>query len=192
MSMSWRDAPVATDTDGRARLTITAGGRTDLFHDPEGGTPIANAPRALGVPPAGDFQLSARVSVDFGQTYDAGVLLVWAGAAHWAKLCFERSPQGENMAVSVVTRGRSDDANGFTVAPAEPLWLRVSRLGPAWAFHARTDADPWRFVRYFALDEPEPAEVGFEAQSPLGDGCRVSFDDIAFTAGRLASLRDGD
>jgi regulation of enolase protein 1 (concanavalin A-like superfamily) len=177
--------------DGRATLRVVAPGRTDMFHDPAGGAPVRNAPRGLGVPPPGDFRLSARVSVGFAETFDAGVLLVWAGERHWAKLCFEYSPQGEGMAVSVVTRDLSDDANGFTVGPGERLWLRVSRVGAAWAFHAHSRDRPWSLVRHFSLDEPIPATVGFEAQSPLGTGCTVTFDEIAFTAGTLADLRNG-
>lgn len=193
MPLTWDEPPPSSDTDGVARLSVVAGGRTDMFHDPDGETRTLNAPRALGSPPAGDFQLSARVSVQFGQTYDAGALLVWAGESHWAKLCFERSPQGETMPVSVVTRGRSDDANGAAAPPDQPIWLRISRLGPAWAFHASRDGLMWSFVRHFTLDAPAPApvSVGFVAQSPLGDGCRVTFDHITFTAARLADLRSG-
>ena len=152
---------------------------------------MRSARRGLFRPPAGDFQLSARVTVGFADAFDAGVLLVWAGEQHWAKLCFERSPRGDPMAVSVVTRGSSDDANGFTVPPGEPLWLRVSRIGSAWAFHAHPQDRPWAFVRHFLLDEPTPAAVGFEAQSPVGAGCPVAFDEIAFTPTTLPDLRDG-
>ncbi|MDL4814253.1 hypothetical protein QP089_08265 [Actinomadura sp. OS1-43] len=35
------------------------------------------------------------------------------------------------------------------------------------------------------------AAIGFEAQSPTGDGCRVTFDDIRFTAESLSDPRDG-
>jgi uncharacterized protein len=195
MSLAGELPPGAAGTDHRASLTLVASGRTDMFHDPAGGARTLNAPRMLGSPPGGDFRLSARVSVDFGETYDAGALLVWAGPANWAKLCFERSPQGEPMAVSVVTRGLSDDANAFVVPAGQPLWLRISRLGLAWAFHAHLQDQAWKFVRHFALDEASaPAvgiAVGFVAQSPLGDGCRVRFDDISFTAGTLADLRSG-
>jgi regulation of enolase protein 1 (concanavalin A-like superfamily) len=192
MPLTWDEPPESTENDGAARLTVVAGARTDMFHNPDDGVRTLNAPRALGTPPAGDFQLSARVSVEFGQTYDAGALLVWAGGSHWAKLCFERSPQGETMPVSVVTRGLSDDANGAAAPAGQPIWLRVSRLGPAWAFHASLDGLMWSFVRHFSLDAPSTVvTVGFVAQSPLGDGCRVTFDDIAFTTDTLADLRSG-
>jgi len=198
MPLRWDEPPERwslTDGDGGgAVLTVTAGPRTDLFADPGGGPATVNAPRLLGDPPTGDFQLSARVTVGFAAAFDAGVLLLWAHEHAWAKLCFESSPQGEPMVVSVVTRGVSDDGNAFTV-DGDHVWLRVARLGPAFAFHASTDGSPWRFVRYFTLDTlaPDPASVavGFEAQSPTGDGCTATFDTIRYTAERLSDLRDG-
>ena len=47
-------------------------------------------------------------------------------------------------------------------------------------------------IRFFTLaDTSTPASIGFEAQSPTGDGCVVTFDDIHFTRERLHELRDG-
>jgi uncharacterized protein len=172
-----------------ASLTMAAGSHTDLFVDPEGGLPMLNAPRRLGRP-AGDFQLSARVTVDFAATFDAGVLVLYADDGAWAKLCFERSPQGEPLVVSVVTRGVSDDANAFAVA-GRSVWLRISRLGTAHAFHASTDGSRWLFVRHFALEPADGLSVGFLAQSPAGDGCAVRFDEIAYRPERLTDLRSG-
>jgi regulation of enolase protein 1 (concanavalin A-like superfamily) len=192
MPLTWDVAPASCRSDGAGSLVVHAPAGTDLFVDPETDKPALGAPRLLGSPPDGDFQLQARVTVDFAASYDAGVLLVWAGERSWAKLCFERSPQGVPMVVSVVTRGVSDDANGFTVPAGDPLWLRIARLGPTWAFHASTDGSYWQLVRYFSLDGGvEPVRVGFEAQSPMGEHCRVSFDDITFLAGRLPDLRAG-
>jgi len=181
-----------TLTDLPAEIRMTAAPRTDLFVDPGGSAPTLNAARELGPPPDGPFQLAARVRVEFAGTYDAGALLVWVDEATWGKLCFERSPQGETMAVSVVTRGLSDDGNSFTVPAGDPLWLRISRLGPSWAFHASLDGAYWHFVRHFALGEgAAPVEVGFVAQSPVGEGCAVTFDQITFRPERLEDLRSG-
>lgn len=189
-ALTWQVAPVSSRVDAAA-MTVVAGARTDMFIDPGGGEPVLNAPRLLGPPPPGDFRLAARVRAQLAQTYDAGVLVVWFGERTWAKLCFERSPQGVPMVVSVVTRGESDDANGFTV-DGDQVWLRVSRLGPAWAFHASLDGAYWHLVRYFRLGATqEPVQVGFEAQSPTGPGCEVTFDQITFTSGAPAGLRDG-
>jgi regulation of enolase protein 1 (concanavalin A-like superfamily) len=185
--------------DEPATVTATAGRHTDIFIDPTGGTagstldPAAtlNAPTLLGRAPDGDFQFSARVSVEFAATYDAGVLLTWIDERHWGKLCFELSPDGEPMIVSVVARGVADDANAFVVG-ARTVWLRVSRIDRAFAYHASVDGQAWRMIRYFTLDGPsKPVSIGFEAQSPMGEGCAVTFDEIRFSPTRLAELRDG-
>ena len=108
-----------------------------MFVDPSTGSVSVNAPRLLVTPDEGDFQLHARVEVAFGSTFDAGVLLLWVDERTWAKLCFEYSPQGNPMVVTVVTRGLSDDANGYTV-DGNVVWLRVARRTGAYAFHAST------------------------------------------------------
>lgn len=183
---SWR-----ADPDGVVHGE--GGPRTDIFIDPgsAGAESLLNAATALGEPPAGDYQLSARVTVDFAATFDAGVLLLWADERNWAKLCFEYSPAGQPMIVSVVNRGVSDDANAFDVT-GDTAWLRVSRIGDAYAFHASTDGTAWHLIRVFALADsaPAPVLVGLEAQSPTGDGCEVRFDEIRFAAERLTDLRD--
>jgi regulation of enolase protein 1 (concanavalin A-like superfamily) len=147
-------------------------------------------PPMLVCEPRGDFALSAKVAVDFASSYDAGVLVLFRDALCWAKLCFERSPNGDSMVVSVVNRRVSDDCNHFAVA-ASHIWLRVAGGGDCYAFHASTDGARWRLVRYFALDDPAGISVGFEAQSPTGEGCRVTFDDIRYDAGCQTDLRGG-
>jgi regulation of enolase protein 1 (concanavalin A-like superfamily) len=173
----------------REAIRISAGPRTDLFVDPAGGEPVLNAPMLLGAT-VGDFVFRARVRADLRATFDAGALVLHAGDTTWAKLALERSPQGEAMIVSVVTRGVSDDANGPVVA-GDAVWLRVARIGGACALHASADGDRWDLVRHFALDAPAGLAAGFLAQSPTGDGCTATFDDVRFAARTLAELRDG-
>ena len=136
-ALRWEVPPTSWKA-GDAALVATAGPQTDLFLDPAGSAPKLTAPRLLAAAPAGDFSLSARVSVDFAADFDAGVLMLHATDDTWAKLCFEYSPQGEAMVVSVVTRGVSDDANAFVVDGGQ-VWLRISRHGTAYAFHASED-----------------------------------------------------
>jgi regulation of enolase protein 1 (concanavalin A-like superfamily) len=116
---------------------------------------------------------------------------VWIDDRHWGKLCFELSPDGEPMIVSVVARGVADDANAFVV-DGRTVWLRVSRIDHTFAYHASLNGETWRMIRYFAIDGASTsAALGFEAQSPTGDGCVVTFDDIRFIRERLRDLRDG-
>ncbi|MBC6461797.1 DUF1349 domain-containing protein [Actinomadura sp. HBU206391] len=187
--MRWLLSPTDWSVS-EGELTIAAGPHTDLFVDPETRTKTVTAP-ALVAPLRGDFTLSARVRADLAATFDAGVLVLWAGPRAWAKLCLERSPQGEATIVSVVTRDVSDDCNAFTV-DGDQVWLRISRFGGTFAFHASTDGNHWRLVRLFAHDDASRMEVGFIAQSPTGDGCSVAFDDIRYSPDRPADLRNGD
>ena len=93
----------------------------------------------------------------------------------------------------MVTRGRSDDSNSFEV-DGDTLWLRITRSGQAWAFHASTDGSRWRLLRLFSLGEHEsgePVSVGFLAQSPTGKACTALFEHIAYTPSAPADLRDG-
>jgi hypothetical protein len=188
--LRWLREPRSWSVADEASLSVAAGARTDWFVDPQGASePKLDAPALVGAV-AGDFLLSARVTVDFAQTYDAGVLFVYVADGVWAKLCFEYSPQHEPMVVSVVTRGVSDDCNSFVV-DGTSVWLRVARIGTAFAFHASTDGTSWSFVRHFGLELKGEPSIGFAAQSPTGDGCSVTFDRIAYEATRLGDLRSG-
>ncbi|WP_328772540.1 DUF1349 domain-containing protein [Streptomyces sp. NBC_00286] len=170
-----------------------AGARQDRFVPPtdEALDPAADAPRLLGAP-EGDFQLIARVTVGFSGAFDAGVLYVHVAEREWAKLCLENSPDVPTVC-TVVTRGHSDDANSWTVEGSS-VWLRISRTGRAFAFHASKDGKRWTFVRLFTLADEKAsgaALVGFMTQSPLGEGCVVTYDGIEFLPDWPADLRDG-
>jgi hypothetical protein len=172
-------------------LTLAGGARSDLFIDPAGDEAARpDAGRWTGLPGEADFALAARVTVGFGATFDAGALLVYLSERRWAKICHELSPQGRPTAVTVVTRGTSDDSNSFETGGG-PLWLRVSRSRRAWAFHASTDGAYWQLLRYFTLGEASGARVGFLAQSPRGPGCTALFDAISYAPRAPAHLRDG-
>lgn len=175
-------------------LSVRTGPRQDLFVPPagEGLDPASDAPRLLGTPPTGDFQLIARVSVDFAGAGDAGALHLHVGDREWAKLCLELSPDTPTIC-SVVTRGYSDDVNS-AVVEGDSVWLRISRTGKAFAFHVSADGERWTFVRVFALGDAGAsagARVGFLAQSPLADGCAATFDSVVFRGYGPKGMRDG-
>ena len=183
--------PACQATVSGGSLILTSGAKSDLFIDPEGGEGARpDAGRLTGLPGDLDFTLSARVTVRFGSVFDAGVLLLYLSERRWAKLCYELSPQQRPTAVTVVTHGTSDDCNSFETAGG-PLWLRITRSGRAWAFHASEDGAWWRLLRYFTLGEASGARVGFLAQSPTGPGCTAVFEEIACKPGAPADLRDG-
>ncbi|GMK59039.1 hypothetical protein CspeluHIS016_0700540 [Cutaneotrichosporon spelunceum] len=181
----------ASTVDGG--LELVAHAATDWVVDPLGSPPVLNA-CPLGFAAPATFSLSARVSVNGPRTeFDAPVLMVWRDDAHWAKLCFERSPTGQIGPVSVINNGEtSDDANAYTLPEGKDghMWLRLSRVAEGtFVFHASTDGKWWDFVRIFRLSGTD-WRVGFLSQSPTGPGCAARFDEIHLGAAPT-SLRDG-
>jgi regulation of enolase protein 1 (concanavalin A-like superfamily) len=116
--------------------------------------------------------------------------MVYESPRAWAKFCLELSPQGLPMIVSVVTRGVSDDCNAFAVNG--PVYMRIAKLEKAYAFHVSQDGSSWDLIRYFKLEDNPNVQLGFEAQSPTGNGCTASFRDIRFEARLLKELRSGE
>ena len=169
---------------------LSAGPGTDWFIDPATGAATASAPLRL-IAPTGDFQLRALVRTSLRATFDAGTLFVHGGPDTWAKLALERSPEGADTIVTVVTRGVSDDANGVVVPVAGQAWLRVARIGRVYAFHHSGDGARWTLARLFTLGPVDGHRVGVGAQSPVGEGLLVTFSEIALLGSTLADVRDG-
>jgi regulation of enolase protein 1 (concanavalin A-like superfamily) len=188
-ALRWTGEPGgATFEDGTLELVASAG--VDWSNDATGG-PDQQRATALAFESPEWFSLAARVAVTAPRsTFDAGALALWADADHWAKLCFEFSPQSHAMVVSVVTNEFSDDVNSTLVA-ADSVHLRIVRVGPGWAFHSSADGEHWDFVRLFRLQTALPVHVGFLAQAPLGERCIARFDEIVLRDDIPRDLRDG-
>lgn len=135
-----------TTDEATATLTAAAAAHSDIFIDPGADSQLnaesmLNAATLLGVPPEGDFQFSARVTVDFESTFDAGVLLLWIDDRNWGKLCFEFSPDREPMMDGVAARlpnrsrlrlpripRRQDLADDPLLHPRRHIHARLHRL----------------------------------------------------------------
>src|SRR5512140_156683 len=129
----WKNQPMSSRVGPKGSLTILAGEHTDWFNDPAGNEPQDSAPCALFVPPDPTFIVSAKVAINFVSTFDAGALQLRASEDHWAKLCFEYSPQQQPMIVSVVTLGKSDDCNSVPIEGQE-VYLRMAITPQTLAF----------------------------------------------------------
>jgi len=186
-ALQWKNQPVDSKLEGET-LTIVAGELTDWFIDPAGAVNKGNAPIALFTPPDEQFTLRAKVSVEFAATFDAGVLFVYENETTWAKLCFEMSPQGKPMVVSVVTKGTSDDCNSLPIE-GSTIYLRVARLGQAFAFHYSLDGKTWNLVRYFSLGTLSSLQMGLSSQAPTGKRCSASFAEVSYRQGALRDIR---
>jgi uncharacterized protein len=187
----WHIPPGEWSFEPTKGLYILAGAQTNWFSDPSGNYAKDNAPCALVTPPDANFLLSAKVSVAFASAFDAGVLQIREREDLWGKLCFEYSPQGRPMIVSVVTRGVSDDCNSVEIDGSE-IYLRVARTPETWVFHYSHDGHLWQFVRYFTLGKGDAPRVGFSAQSPTGAKCAVVFSEIRYRPGSLKNNRSGE
>ena len=186
-ALQWKNQPVDWNVEFET-LTIVAGDQTDWFNAPDGSIVKGNAPIALFTPPDNEFTLRARVSVEFMATFDAGVIFIYERDDAWAKLCFEYSPQGSPMVVSVVTKGTSDDCNSVPVESSS-IYLRVARIGQAFAFHYSLDGRVWSLVRYFSLGALSQLQMGLSSQAPTGEQCWATFSEIEYRQGALKDIR---
>lgn len=187
--LSWINSPSGWNYQEK-KLTIVAGGKTDLFVDPQHEYTVVNSPKAVFLP-SDSFLLSGKVLVNFKTEYDAGVLVVYEGPTEWAKLCFEFSPQKRPFVVSVVNNGISDDCNHAPIV-GNAVYLRIAGLGKnIFAFHYSTDGKYWNLVRYFSLSAKNEARIGFSSQSPTGTSCTSSFSEISYSVLKLKDIRNG-
>lgn len=187
--MKWDVAAASFEVRGDDAFTVGAPPRSDLFHAPDRSRSVENAPQLL-FPASVPCTLSARVSVDFQDAFDAGALLVRRDDRTWAKLCLERAPDGRATVVSVVTHGLSDDCTSHVVEGDE-TWLRIALREASVAFHASDDGERWSLVRHFALDPGPATRIGFLCQAPVGEGCRAHFDVVRYDATLLNEIRSG-
>ena len=187
--LTWTNAPDRWETLPGGGLRVHAAAKTDFFQNPDG-SPRSDTAHFLWLPVEGDFVAQAHVRPTFTSTYDAGALLVRGDATHWAKICFEATDFNTHAAVSVVTNGLSDDANGANL-DVEDLWLQVVRQGDLFAQHYSLDGEDWRMVRYFSLPLPPEVQVGLVAQSPIGPGTSVDFMSFTVESRPVANMRAG-
>ena len=163
---------------GDNSLVINAPGHTDLFISPDGGYVINKSPRLIFKPDS-DFILTAKIKPEFKSKWDAGVLLIFNDATHFAKFCFESDFKGQARVVSVVCNETADDCNSMIVDKNEVFYrITGSTKGKTFGLYYSTDGKSWFPIRTFKLDKTDTINIGFSAQSPSGEGCLVEFSDI--------------
>ena len=178
------------------RIEITAPPKTDFFcgsidECEEGILPesLCNAPYYY-TEIDGDFVLKVKVSHDFKETYDSASVMVMADDNHWAKCCYELTDFGTHAAVSVVTKGDSDDANGCNLE-GNSAWLQVCRVGNNFAFHYSADGINFYMMRYFHLPSKPIIKVGLLAQAPSGNGGTRIYEHLSIERKTVKNIRSG-
>jgi uncharacterized protein len=187
--LAWEHAPIKWDALPGGGMRVTVQEKCDYFRDPAGVHNKDDAPY-LWTSVSGDFVAVAHVRPAFTTTWDAGTLFARFDAENWAKLCFEKTDLGTTAAVSVVTRGFSDDANGANVSVPD-LWLQLLRMGNVFGMHYSLDGQHWQMVRVFHLAGPEVMRVGVVTQCPAGPGTTIDILHFSIEARRVEKLRAG-
>jgi regulation of enolase protein 1 (concanavalin A-like superfamily) len=170
---NWMNEPDEWRFSADNSLIISAPPLADFFQDPAKDSIKESAP-FLYTTVKDNFILTTKVDVDMNNKNDSGCLMIMADKNHWAKLCYEDF-DNEPSIISVVTKNKSDDCISYAVGKTKP-YLRIARYGNSFAFHYSLDAKKWRLVRYFGMVSADELKVGVVAQSPVGEGCTVTFD----------------
>ncbi len=171
-------------------FAIHALAEKDFFVAPDTGDVYANA--AFGyVEVEGDFVLRAKVSLKMESVYDAAVLLALENDTRWAKACFENTDLGYPAIVTVMTDGRSDDANGVKIE-GDSIWMQLTRKNDEFAVHYSFDGEKFEMARYCWLPLAKTLKVGVEAQSPTGQGGWRYFQHVTLERKTVSDIRGGN
>lgn len=194
MDFKWLNESEMTKDEGK--IEIFAPAHSDFFIN---GNEVAE----MGITPAsicnapfyyteleGDFVLKVKVSLDFVSTYDSAAVMVMKDMSCWAKACFELTDFNTNAAVSVVTNGLSDDANGCNIK-GDSIWLQICRCKDAFAFHYSEDGEKYFMMRYFHMPVENKIKAGILAQSPLGNGGVRVFENLSIEQKTVKNIRMG-
>ncbi len=138
----------------------------------------------------GDFVLKIKVSHEFKDTYDSASVMVTNGLKCWAKCCFELTDFVTHAAVSMVTKGDSDDANGCNIE-GNTACLQVCRLGKIFALHYYADGKNFYMMRYFHLPVESTVKVGLLAQAPTGNGGIRVYENLSIEKKMLKNIITG-
>ncbi len=173
-----------------ATLTLSAGKGTDLYTNADGSKVADQTPRVLFAP-AGDFIFSARVEASFNQPFDGAALIVYGARGTWAKLLFEFGRDGKTGVSSTVAKGVGDDAH-HGAREGSTLFLKIARRQDLYVFYTSSDGLRWNMVRNFGLPSSAPVQIGFSAQSPLGEQFSAQFSSIRFRPDAFKDFWQGE
>lgn len=179
-------------TVAQGKLTLRSEAKRDNFNDPDGKLSNNTAPVLLTeVNNRQPFTLTANVTPDFLDRYDAGVLYVYLNPKLWQKFCFERDELARTRIVSVRTIGTSDD-NNHDVVKSPAVYLKISSDTRTVASYYSLDKKTWQLVRLYKNDYPATLWAGVSAQCPIDTGTTSHFEDISLTQNSVSDFRLGN
>lgn len=171
-------------------LTIVAGSKTDMFRDPNVTYNTDNAPKLL-FKADDDFVLSAGIEHAFASKWDGGALVLIEDSVNWVKFCFEKDYTGAKRVVSVVTKNISDDCNSVEVK-SNKVFYKIAKAGNVITLYFSLDNKKWFLVRHLQFNNQKDLKVGFLAQSPTGEKCKVKFYSVNYQKKKIADPYIGE
>jgi uncharacterized protein len=164
-------------------IVIVAGGKTDMFRDPNVAYNTDNAPKLLF---EGDdnFVLIASIEHAFASKWDGGALVIKQDSLHWIKFCFEKDYTAAKRVVSVVTKNISDDCNSVEMN-SNKVYYKVAKADNIITLYYSGNGVKWFLVRHLQFDASKGFKIGFLAQSPTGDQCEVKFSNISYEVKKI-------
>lgn len=167
-TLEWDNKPVAFEIS-QDKLRITAGGKTDMFRDPNVTYNTDNAPKLLFFADP-DFVLTVAIEQAFVNKWDGGAIVLRSDSINWIKFCFEKDYTGARRVVSVVTKDISDDSNSIELS-TNKAYFKMAKAGNVITLYCSTDGKEWLLIRHFQFEAKPGFKVGFLAQSPTGTKC---------------------
>ena len=120
-----------------------------------------------------------------------GAIVLIEDSLNWIKFCFEKDYTGARRVVSVVTKDISDDCNSIETK-SNKVFYKLAKADNVITLYASFDGKKWLLTRHLQFNNTKPLKVGFLAQSPTGEKCRVQFSDISYQAKKISDPYTGD
>lgn len=173
------------------KLLFKSNAKTDYFNEPDGKQLYSTAPVLLTkIDNTKPFTFTTKVSPTFIDTYDAGAMYVYLNPKLWFKFAFEQDERKKTRIVTVRTTETSDDNNHDIVENAS-VYLKISSNVESIGFYYSLDKETWQLVRLFKNDYPKEIWAGLSAQSPIGNGTSVTFEECSLTQNSIKDFRMG-
>lgn len=172
-------------------ITFRSEGGKDFFSDPDGKLSNNTAPILLSrIDNTQPFTLTAKVTPDFKEMYDAGTLYLYVNDSFWQKFAFEMDERKNHRIVTVRTIDYSDD-NNHDVVTQESAYMKISSDTQTVGLYYSLDNENWQLARLYKNNYPNELWVGIGAQSPMGDGTEVIFSDCSLKTEAVKDFRMG-
>lgn len=187
--LSWTNKPLNYKINLKS-IFIEAGGKTDMFRDPNVTYNTDNAPR-LSFTSDPNFVLTAEIHHDFISKWDGGAIVLEADKMNWIKFCFEKDYTGMHRVVSVVTKDVSDDCNSVAIN-GNQVFYKIAKANNVITLYYSVDGKNWFLIRHLQFNTTKPIKLGFMAQSPTGKNCDVTFSNIIYSTKKIKDPYTGE